>query len=182
MFFCSRALFFLHLVNTRPAVHITRSLCVYVFTGTTHERDCVCHYEILKVGVFALSDRPATANGAVRVCMCVCVWVMRWGTLWQELILNFSTEGKHRALSISERAAYPLNYLRLASARRLSRLLSHPSFCSGLFLPKDSLPCAEASLGGFTEWIPGGFRGRYDWMWISVWAWVICMPNGVLCA
>lgn len=75
VFFCSRALFFLHLVNTRPAVHITRSLCVYVFTGTTHERDCVCHYEILKVGVFALSDRPATANGAVRVCMCMCVCV-----------------------------------------------------------------------------------------------------------
>lgn len=75
VFFCSRALFFLHLVNTRPAVHITWSLCVYVFTGTTHERDCVCHYEILKVGVFALSDRPATANGAVRVCMCACVRV-----------------------------------------------------------------------------------------------------------
>lgn len=123
--------------HTPCCAHNPESVCVYVFTGTTHERDCVCHYEILKVGVFALSDRPATANGAVRVCMCmcVCVWVMRWGTLWQELILNFSTEGKHRALSISERAAYPLNYLCLASARRLSRLLSHPSFCSGLFLP-----------------------------------------------
>lgn len=149
-------------------------VCVYVFTGTTHERDCVCHYEILKVGVFALSDRPATANGAVRVCMCVCV---------SHEMRHFmaGAASQHRALSVSEREAYPLNYLRLASACWLSRLLSRPSFRSGLFLSEDSLPRAAASPGGFTEWIPGGFRGRYDWIWISVWTWVICMPNGVLC-
>lgn len=61
--------------HTPCCAHNPESVCMYVFTGTTHERDCVCHYEILKVGVFALSDRPATANGAVRVCMCACVCV-----------------------------------------------------------------------------------------------------------
>lgn len=98
------------------------------------------------MGVFALSDRPATANGTVRVCVCVS-HEMRHFIAGAASQLRRRRETR-RSQCFSEGGLPPeLSVL----PRRVGCLsVSQPS----VFLLRSFLrftACTEASLGGFTD-------------------------------